>query len=219
MAPSARGRHRWSAWIGGLLVLAALPAVAGYVLLTSPDAAPDAEAALVERLAADGEPADVIECVLRLGGRDLRTGGLGETARTELVTGCRVARDALLEPTDYDPPASLADVDLGPQTLGDDPALDALWLACQEGSGAACDELFEVSPIGTAYEAYGLSCGERPEVLDCIELDRPTDGEPAGTEGSEPAGTEGTEPAGAAATTDPSAGPAEPATQPGGGLG
>ena len=56
-------------------------------------------------------------------------------------------------------------------TLGDDEALDALWVECEEGIGASCDELFSKSPLGSDYEDYGLSCGRRPEVLYCSELD------------------------------------------------
>ncbi len=70
--------------------------------------------------------------------------------------------------------ASPAGPDQGPpvDTLGDDPELDALWLACEAGSGLACDRLFRLAPIGSGYERFGLSCGERAQVLDCqVELD------------------------------------------------
>lgn len=60
----------------------------------------------------------------------------------------------------------------GPVTLGDDEALDTLWVGCEAGSGAACDELFERSPVGSEYELFAVSCGNRPLVLDCTaELD------------------------------------------------
>lgn len=44
---------------------------------------------------------------------------------------------------------------------GDDPALDALWDDCDGGDLAACDQLFWDSPIGSEYEAFGNTCGER----------------------------------------------------------
>lgn len=48
---------------------------------------------------------------------------------------------------------------------GDDSAclqiLDALTQDCSDGSGLACDALYEVSPIGSDYEAYGATCGGR----------------------------------------------------------
>jgi hypothetical protein len=52
----------------------------------------------------------------------------------------------------------------GVDTYGDDPELDALWDACADGDDGACDELFQVSPIDSGYEAFGDSCGGRQEV-------------------------------------------------------
>ncbi|TKR24349.1 DUF4190 domain-containing protein [Cellulomonas hominis] len=51
----------------------------------------------------------------------------------------------------------------GAQNYGDDPELDALWDACQAGSGAACDDLYWESGAGTAYEDFGTTCGNRVE--------------------------------------------------------
>ena len=44
---------------------------------------------------------------------------------------------------------------------GDDPELDALWDACEGGDGEACDDLYFQSPIGSRYEEYGNTCGDR----------------------------------------------------------
>jgi len=49
---------------------------------------------------------------------------------------------------------------------GTDSALDALWVACGEGSAGACDDLFVDSPVDSDYEAFGFSCGGR-EVTVC----------------------------------------------------
>ncbi len=46
------------------------------------------------------------------------------------------------------------------QNYGDDAALDALYDACESGDLAACDELFLVSPFGSDYETFALSCGD-----------------------------------------------------------
>ncbi|MFP4234389.1 MAG: trypsin-like peptidase domain-containing protein [Nitriliruptoraceae bacterium] len=46
---------------------------------------------------------------------------------------------------------------------GDDPVLDRLWDACEGGDMPACDELFVESPVGSSYERFGDSCGERNE--------------------------------------------------------
>ena len=53
------------------------------------------------------------------------------------------------------------DLDLagGPQGYGDDADLDALWDSCGGGDGDACDELFFSSPVGSAYEDFGDTCG------------------------------------------------------------
>ncbi|MEZ5409116.1 MAG: hypothetical protein R2761_13885 [Acidimicrobiales bacterium] len=61
-----------------------------------------------------------------------------------------------------------------PRTLGDDPVLDDLWHRCEQGSGAACDQLFQQAPLNSDYESFGLSCGNRPDVLRCTEeMDAP----------------------------------------------
>jgi hypothetical protein len=46
---------------------------------------------------------------------------------------------------------------------GSDAGLDALWDACAADDMAACDDLYRYSPRGSAYEAFGDSCGERNE--------------------------------------------------------
>ena len=49
----------------------------------------------------------------------------------------------------------------GVDDYGDDPAMDALFDACQAGDGAACDELYWSSPLGSRYEDFGNTCGGR----------------------------------------------------------
>lgn len=74
---------------------------------------------------------------------------------------------------DLQPPAGPA-AEAGPFTLGDDDVLDGIWARCEVGDGKACDQLFEVAPIGSDYEWFGLSCGDRPGIIDCsAELDGP----------------------------------------------
>lgn len=46
-------------------------------------------------------------------------------------------------------------------TFGDDPILDLLVEQCRRGNDLACDELFATSPIGSAYETFGRTCGGR----------------------------------------------------------
>jgi hypothetical protein len=54
---------------------------------------------------------------------------------------------------------------------GDDPGLDALWDACAAGEGKACDDLYHAAPIDSEYENFGYTCGDRPNVIICTELD------------------------------------------------
>ncbi len=45
------------------------------------------------------------------------------------------------------------------ETYGDNEQLDALWDDCAAGDGDACEELYQVSPPDTEYEAFGGTCG------------------------------------------------------------
>lgn len=58
---------------------------------------------------------------------------------------------------------ALPDFEVGEGTYGDDPALDVLWDACEAEDWAACDDLYLDSPIGSDYERFGDTCGERME--------------------------------------------------------
>lgn len=49
-------------------------------------------------------------------------------------------------------------------SYGDNPALDDLYDLCASGSGAACDQLYWLSPVGSDYEQFGATCGNRYEV-------------------------------------------------------
>lgn len=125
-----------------------------------------AEAELVEA----GASPEVADCVMRLARQDLRSGPIDDLTRDELLLSCQRTQ-ALLEGDDaVEDPDALASVD-GPDTLGDDPVLDSLWRSCQDGSGTACDELFQQAPVGSDYERFAVSCGDRDDVLHCSELD------------------------------------------------
>jgi hypothetical protein len=65
---------------------------------------------------------------------------------------------------DPEPAAGLAD-------YGTDPELDALADDCEAGAFDACDDLFRLSPIASAYEDYGASCGGRGETTElCTDV-------------------------------------------------
>jgi hypothetical protein len=57
-----------------------------------------------------------------------------------------------------------------PQGPGDDPALDALYRSCAAGDGAACDRLFDAAPLGSEYERFGSTCGDRTRELRCADV-------------------------------------------------
>lgn len=117
-----------------------------------------------------GVAPDVADCVVRLARQDLRDGPIDELTRDELLVSCERTRALLDREDEADDPERLA-FDDGPNTLGDDPVLDSLWRSCEQGSGAACDELFEQAPLGSDYERFGVNCGDRDDVLNCSELD------------------------------------------------
>lgn len=56
-----------------------------------------------------------------------------------------------------------------PCHYGDDPDLDALWDACADGFGGACDRLYYDSPFDTRYEQFGNTCGDRGLRFPCPE--------------------------------------------------
>ena len=71
----------------------------------------------------------------------------------EILTSC-VLEDFGLDEDAVDP-ASLSEEGVG------DPALDGLYAACEGGDGQACDDLYLQSPIGSRYEDFGNTCGNR----------------------------------------------------------
>jgi hypothetical protein len=44
---------------------------------------------------------------------------------------------------------------------GDSDYFDELWDDCAGGDGIACDDLFLEAPVGSRYEEFGLTCGDR----------------------------------------------------------
>lgn len=68
-------------------------------------------------------------------------------------------------------------------SYGDDSALDELQDSCAAGDMYACDLLYEASPVGSAYEVYGSTCGERtdPTTGSCVDWEVESQGIPADT--------------------------------------
>jgi hypothetical protein len=57
-----------------------------------------------------------------------------------------------------------------PREKGDDPTLDALYDQCASGSGQACDDLFLLSPVRSAYESFAITCGNRTTERRCADV-------------------------------------------------
>ncbi len=143
----------------------------------SADPAPEVE--LRQRLGGADVADEVTDCVLQLATDELRRGPLDSVMEEELVASCERAQE-VLDRSDDEPDTSvggepsgtgLAFGDDQPMDYGDDGALDRLWDGCEAGDGEACDLLFEQSPVGSEYEQFGLTCGNRNRVLDCRALD------------------------------------------------
>ncbi|MFC7405280.1 hypothetical protein [Georgenia alba] len=49
----------------------------------------------------------------------------------------------------------------GPSSYGDEASLDAMWDACDDGVGEACDSLAEEAAWTSEYAAFAMSCGDR----------------------------------------------------------
>jgi hypothetical protein len=59
----------------------------------------------------------------------------------------------------------------GDGTYGSDPELDALYDACAAGDFQACDDLYDRSELGSEYEGFADSCGNRNEPQGyCVDL-------------------------------------------------
>jgi hypothetical protein len=56
-----------------------------------------------------------------------------------------------------------------PRAYGDDADLDALYDQCRAGRGAACDTLFDEAPLGSAYEQFAVTCGNRTRERHCAD--------------------------------------------------
>ena len=52
-------------------------------------------------------------------------------------------------------------VETADTAYGSNSEWDALWDSCEAGALSACDELYRVSPVGSDYESFGGSCGNR----------------------------------------------------------
>ncbi len=121
----------------------------------------------------EGMDAEVADCLVGLGSREfeldaLLPGKAPEEAALlidEMLRSCTDAV-AILSEEDLAAPENFGS---GPFNIGDDLYLDELWTGCAAGDGADCDQLWEEAPVGSMYETFGVTCGNRSEILDCTE--------------------------------------------------
>ncbi len=121
----------------------------------------------------DGMDAAIADCLVGLGSRefalDALLPGAAPGADTllldEMLRSCTDAV-AVLSEQDVEARATFG---TGPFNIGDDLYLDELYVGCLQGDGAACDLLWEEAPVGSVYESFGVSCGNRPQILDCAK--------------------------------------------------
>lgn len=132
---------------------------------------------LIQAYVDTGLSEDIANCVVGIGEGQLEMVDLDPNTSTpaatqelvdELILSCVNASQ--LASGSFDVPEALA-FEGQPDAFGDDPVLDDLWLLCEAGAGSSCDELWETAPVASAYEHFGVTCGERFSVLDCtVEL-------------------------------------------------
>jgi hypothetical protein len=95
-------------------------------------------------------------------GQLLRAGDdADELLSPEMMTVVFRCMDELFDPDSFSFDEFREPSDFEGGTYGDDSTLDALWDACGGGDGAACDELYWISPVDSEYEEYGNTCGNR----------------------------------------------------------
>ncbi len=188
------GRQSPHRVLAGTMALAAGVAVLGLAGCSAlvDDAPPQADGRDEVRtaLVASGDSAEVVDCVLRLGSAEIDRNNYDDVLEDELRAACLAAQAVMNDDTDSEEALSGSSTDAGvlarvddSASYGDDGELDLLWDDCEAGSGSACDELFRNSPLDSGYEQFGLSCGERPDVARCADLDDPElDQNPADTE-------------------------------------
>ena len=136
------------------------------------------EQAFVDGITESGGTAEVGICMLDefeaagISILDLAALGLDEEAQPteEFMAAIFRCGDELAESGFFDNAGDFFSSPAEGDAYGDNPDLDALYDGCTAGDAEACDELYWTSPVGSAYEAYGNTCGDRfPDgVFTCV---------------------------------------------------
>ena len=127
------------------------------------------EREIVEGMMADGVPEQGALCVVdAIQNEDIDLGQLlragddaSELLSPEMMTVVFSCMEELFDADSFSFDDFREPSDLEASSYGDNSDLDDLWDACGGGDGAACDELYWNSPVGSEYEEYGNTCGNR----------------------------------------------------------
>jgi len=170
-------RSRARSRIGWITTLALAVIVSTVLVACSSGSDFDREAA-IDTVLAEGQGTisrAQAECYVdevreKIGIEPLAPGYTAPPAVVPRLTGIRidcigVANLGTTPPATVDPDLSVRDALA--QRRGDDPVLDALYDACGAGDGVACDRLFEQAPVGSEYETFASTCGNRRAELSC----------------------------------------------------
>lgn len=165
MSKSAVRLHAWLFVAAGTVAVACSPAAPPAINVSQED--------VVLAYVDEGMNADVADCLIGLASREfeldlLLPGAAPDGAELLLDEMQRSCADAVAALSEEDLVAR-RNFESGPFNVGDDMYLDQLFAGCTKGDGADCDELWEESPVGSIYESFGVTCGNRPAILDCTE--------------------------------------------------
>ncbi len=137
----------------------------------------------IEAMVIEGVERQVAECVAGIESQTLLQDASVQKAETEgvarqeLLASCQELYGMAAQKETASGQKSLEEVAIKKTDAGygDDQALDILWDKCEQGSGEDCNRLFDEAPLGSEYERYGVSCGDREGVLRCEELGTESD--------------------------------------------
>ena len=89
-----------------------------------------------------------------------------------IVLGAIIAEILDSRPSFPDPAPSISS---SPSNYGDDDDLDVLWDDCADGDYGSCEDLYYESDVGTQYEDFGWTCGDRTTGGMCADADADAD--------------------------------------------
>jgi hypothetical protein len=180
LGPDGSGGSKRGLLIGGAILAAVVVAVIAFMALGGDDDESDVRTQLAAQFRGNsGLSDDQADCVAdhvvdEIGADRFEDVDFdADEPPAELADDLFAAATGSLEACDIDPAdfAGTGDDDADDDDdasgdvdgYGDDDELDALYDDCEAGDYQACDDLYNQSPSGSAYEDFGDTCGERNE--------------------------------------------------------